>query len=159
MARNRSPPDRSPDAPVGGRTAEEEAGQLGADRVGLGAGCARRDVGVDAEVVVEHVEALGEQRDRHLRLVDRARCSSVVLPDPLGPTRAIRSGPETARSSLRRRTTRPRGTSVPGRSIRISRSSRSRDSASSSRSRAWSRRSSWTLRYFAADFSAWLRLH
>ena len=70
-------------------------------------------------------------------------CSSVVLPAPFGPTSAIRSGPRTSSSTAAPErstspsvvsTTRPRGTAVPGRSTRISRSSRSRASAPLSRS-------------------------
>ena len=51
-------------------------------------------------------------------------------------------------------TTRPRGTSVAGRSTRIVRSSRSRVSAPSSCSRAAVSRASCTLRYDAAEPSA-----
>ena len=88
--------------------------------------------------------------------------SSVVFPAPFGPATATRSGPRRSSSTGAPvritsasvvSTTRPRGTSVAGRSTRMVRSSRSRASASSSRSRAASSRSSCTLRYDAADFS------
>ena len=163
-------PTASP--PAGRRPpAEQEPGQPGADRVGVCSGRPARDVVEDREVVVEHVEPLGEQPGRHVQHASPGRgrhgprgCAAAwSCPSRSGPTSATRSGPLRSRSTAVpvRRTrsgwSAPAGRAAPrwpGRSTRISRSSRSRASASSSRSRAASSRSSCTSRQAAAEFSA-----
>ena len=101
-------------------------------------GARRATLSNDREVVVEHVEPLGEQRDRyvHVRPSPTRRdeppamvCSSVVLPEPFGPTSATRSGPRRSSSTAAPvRSTRPVGGQHdaaraaprwPGRSTRI----------------------------------------
>ncbi|SLE26304.1 Uncharacterised protein [Mycobacteroides abscessus subsp. massiliense] len=90
-------------------------------------------------------------------------CSRVVLPEPLGPTRPTRCGPRRSRcagtpwrstSCSVVSTTRPAGTSVPGRSIRMERSARRRVCASSKFSRALSSRSVCVCLSAAADSCA-----
>ncbi len=88
--------------------------------------------------------------------------SSVVLPAPLRPISATRSGPRSSNPPLTRapyrsprswrvRTVRPGGTAVNGRSTRISSSSRTASTASSSRSLASASFSSCMIRCLPAE--------
>ena len=153
--------------------AEQEPRELGADGVGVGAGRPARDVVDDRGVVVEHVEPLGEQRERHVR-PDRARrrrrgarrpCAA-AWSCPRRWDRPARPGPGPRRSSSTDRAGADHqplgGEHDAGRGAPRCRAGRpgscgpraAAPRPSSSRSRASSSRSSWILRYVAADFSA-----
>ena len=157
VARKRSPPESVADQPVGRGAAEQEPGQPGAHRVGVGAGRPAGDV-VRRPWRRRRARraAGGAGADRHAAPESTSVCSSVVLPAPLRPGQR-RSGRarviSTARASPRggdRSTTRPRAPRCrAGR-----RGSRGRRGAGPRRRRAGrgpaSRRSSCTPRQLAA---------